>query len=180
MNSMKAKKHRVQVERRKFIPRQNSPPFWPSVKKLKLSTNNHIVGLVPNTILLMKYRIRTPTTNGSDVSRSLQSWVSTIQSVVLTADVFIFYEIRLWNVANILREPLRRPDLTGDFCMAFGQLWNYLRHLDLLRPKIYSAEKERKPTPEFTSRRIHALCKISLLQSAWTFRHLSRKHVYFV
>ena len=38
--------------------------------------NNHIVGLVHKK------------TNVSDVPRSLQSWVSTIQTVVLTADVF--------------------------------------------------------------------------------------------
>ena len=50
--------------------------------KGKLSIDNHIVGLVHKNHILRS------NTNVSDVPRSLQSWVSTIQTVVLTADVF--------------------------------------------------------------------------------------------
>ena len=48
---------------------------------VKLSINNHIVRLVHTKNILVY-------TNVSDVPRSLQSWVSTIHTVVLTADVF--------------------------------------------------------------------------------------------
>ena len=47
---------------------------------------NHIVGLVHKNHIINEIYARP--TNESDVPRSLQSWVSTIQSVVLTADVF--------------------------------------------------------------------------------------------
>ena len=47
MNSMKTLKNRVQFKRRKFIPRQNSTRFFlPSVKIVKMSINNYIVGVV--------------------------------------------------------------------------------------------------------------------------------------
>ena len=60
---------------------------------MKLSINNHIVGLVHKTILTgiineIPGIEQARPTNVSDVPRSLQSWVSTIQTVVLTADVF--------------------------------------------------------------------------------------------
>ena len=43
----------------------------------------------------------------SDVPRSLQSWVSTIQSVVLTADVFKLF-IKLWKKTSTTRGRLRK------------------------------------------------------------------------
>ena len=97
-------KNRVQVKRRKFIPRQNCTPFL---------------------------------------------------------------KIRLWNVANFLYGPSRRTDLTIFFFAwplvsykIFSEIWT------LLRPKIKNIrrKKDRKPTPEVTSRRRHTLhvCKISL------------------
>ena len=52
MNSIKTLKNKVQIKRRKFIPRQNSTPFFrPSVKFVKPSINNYIVGLVHKHII---------------------------------------------------------------------------------------------------------------------------------
>ena len=101
--------------------------------------------------------------NESDVSRSLQSWVSTIQSVVLTADIFQFLiksdcEMLQTSCVSLYEDLTQR----SFFLRALWSVIRYLGNLDLLRPKIYSAEKERKPTPEVTSRRRHAhVCKIS-------------------
>ena len=57
---------------------------------VELSINNHIVGLVHKN----HTRHQVSYTNVSDVPRSLQSWVSTIPTVVLTADVFQLFKNR--------------------------------------------------------------------------------------
>ena len=44
----------------------------------------------------------------SDVPRSLQSWVSTIQSVVLTADVFQLFIFKKWNKLRRISTPNER------------------------------------------------------------------------
>ena len=61
--------------------------------------------------------------NESDVSRSLQSWVSTIQSVVLTADIFQFLiksdcEMLQTSCMSLYEDLTQR----SFFCVPFGQL----------------------------------------------------------
>ena len=57
------------------------------------------------------------------------------------------FQVRLQNVAklNVLHEPFRRPDLTSVlfFCMAVGQLQEYLGNLDLT-PNIRRKKNGRK------------------------------------
>ena len=65
---------------------------------VKLSIN-HIVRLVPQKPYY---------TNVSDVPRSLQSWVWTIHTVVLTADVFQLFTKTKWN-----RQPGQNQGRTG-------------------------------------------------------------------
>ena len=62
---------------------------------VKLSINNHIVALAHKNHRLPHY------TNVSDVPRSLQRWVSTIQTVVPTADVFQLFLYRYHCVQSI-------------------------------------------------------------------------------
>ena len=62
---------------------------------VKLSINNHIVRLVHTTV-------KPYYTNVSDLPRSLKSWVSTIQTVVLTADVFqLFIKYKWQNTVTV-------------------------------------------------------------------------------
>ena len=64
---------------------------------VKLSINNHIVRLVHKNHT--RYY-----TNMSDVPRSLQSWVSTINTVVLTADVFQLF-IKTFHTISVCSTP---------------------------------------------------------------------------
>ena len=68
-------------------------------------------------------------TSVSNVLRSLQSWVSTIQSVILTADVFIFLVrecLRKYVVTNLLLQRLSRKQ--------------YLRYIFKKRANMYFIE----------------------------------------
>ena len=88
-----------------------------------------------------------------------------------------FHRIRLWNVANVLYEPLRRPDRTV-FVFAwtsvndkiFREIWTSLDQKYIRRKKGNQPRRSRFGVDT------HNMCaKLHfLLKSAWTFRHFIR------
>ena len=94
-----------------------------------LRSNNHIVGLVHKT---------TDNTNASDVPRSLQSWVSTFLTVVLTADVFqLFIYIQRAKTSAVSNTVLM---VEAQLCKLLGT------HRDVVRIVLIKKKKKKRTT----------------------------------
>ena len=128
------------------IVRTHSWPFqfWYIFYFLVKSWKTSCVKLRFNNHSYRKFSSQKPYyTNASDVPRSLQSWVSTIQSVVLTADVFqlfpteinVYGSISTWNrssfsqpkrirdVRRCAHELGRRPSYNYPFAQLKGRIY---------------------------------------------------------